>query len=144
MYVTRSARRNSVRILDTIRGQLSIDFVHIFSKWLILPAIARLIKFNNINLYMRNDLSLSIPKCKRRWKIYFHEIKVKFWEICVQFHKTVVLLWHHRLWQSTTWEGGIQEINQNSWLDYKNLPKLLLLGFYIIFQTFTQCESCFV
>ena len=61
---------------------LYIEFKLFNFSWI---SIVQLIKFNH--KCMRNHLSPNIPTCKykSRGKMHFHE-KLKFCEICVQFH----------------------------------------------------------
>ena len=100
---------------------LYIDF---FSSWI---SIVLLIKF--IHKCMHIHLSPNIPKYKRRGKIHFHETKIVYSSIR-QLYCCDITYIRRVPPKRATYTNLMKPLkNHIPWLDYPNLPKLLLLGF---------------
>ena len=130
---------------ESVISQENNSLVHSISHFLFFSwiSIVQLIKFNH--KCMHNHLSPNIPKHKIRGKMHFHE-KWKF-----KFVKCVYSSIGQLYCCDITYISTVQPEraaykkltrtlkNHSSWLDYPNLPKLLLLDFYNHFP-FTQSE----
>ena len=95
-------------------------------------SIVLLIKYNHKCMHIH--LSPNIPKFKRRGKIHFHE-KYNFvknlctvpWDSCTVVTSQIL---ERVPPERATYTKLMKTLkNHISWLDYPNLPKLLLLGF---------------
>ena len=132
MYVALS-RRNYATIYDITREQLFIDFVHrisqFFSSWI---SIVQLIKFNhkcmhnqlspNIYLSIKVEGRCIFMKSENFMKFLYSSIRKLY---CCDI--TVISTVPPERAAYKKWTRTLK--NHSSWLDYPNLPKLLLLYF---------------
>ena len=115
---------------------LYIEFHNFFSSWI---SIVQLIMFNH--KWMHNHLRPNIPKYKSREKMHYSwKVKIS-WNFVKFVYSSIRQLYCCDITdiipvppERAAYKKLTRTLkNHSSWLDYPNLPKLLLLDFYLPF-----------